>query len=105
VTSINAIRDAIALLARFFPSASVGDETIDAYADRARQFKPERVRDVVERWVDAVDHWPAWSELRKELMHASRVPTSLAEHGEKSELHRRTEERLIAELEAKATSG
>ncbi len=101
MTSANARRDAFAELSTFFPAAGVTDDTIDAYAARARGFRVERVRDVVEKWIDGQDHWPAWSEVRALLHHASRVPGSLAEQGGKSELHRRTEEKLLADFEAK----
>jgi hypothetical protein len=89
-------------LAMFFPQVMVGEPTVIEYANKLDRFKFERVSDVVERWIDREDHWPAWSELRKLLLDASKVPASLAEQGGQSELVKRTEQVLKDELERKA---
>jgi hypothetical protein len=62
-------------LSAFFPPA-VPDVTISAYSERLVRFRHSTVVDIVERWIDNENHFPAWSELRKLVM---RMPRSLSE--------------------------
>lgn len=82
MTTLDEAKALVEMLFDFFPEVPRNDRTVEAYAARLKRYKHVKAAEVVNNWIDRAPKFPSWSELRRELERASRLPRSIAEQDE-----------------------